>query len=116
VELLPLADSNKVRLIAVSSKDRLKQIPQVAAVSEVLPGFEMKTWNGLLAPARTPQPIIDLLAKEIQAIAKEPAVIGKLATFGVEAISTGPAQFVDMLKAERGIYGEAIDAAGLKRN
>lgn len=116
VELLPLADSDKVRLIAVSSKDRLKQIPQVGAVSEVLPGFEMKTWNGLLAPARTPQPIIDLLAKEIQAIAKEPAVIAKLATFGVEAISTSPAQFVDMLKAERGIYGEAIDAAGLKRN
>jgi tripartite-type tricarboxylate transporter receptor subunit TctC len=116
VELLPLADSDKVRLIAVSSKERLKQIPQVEAVSEALPGFEMKTWNGLLAPARTPQPIVDLLAKEVQAIAKEPAVIAKLATFGVEAISTSPAQFVDMLKAERGIYGEAIDAAGMKRN
>lgn len=116
VELLPLADSDKVKLIAVSSKERLKQIPQVAAVSEVLPGFETKTWNGMLAPARTPQPIVDLLAKEIQAIAKEPAVIEKLATFGVEAISTSPAQFVEMLKAERGIYGEAIDAAGMKRN
>src|SRR5215210_582162 len=116
VELLPLADSDKVRLIAVSSKERLKQIPQVEAVSEILPGFEMKTWNGLLAPARTPSPIIDLLAKEIQAVAKEPAVVTKLATFGVEAISTSPAQFVEMLKTERGIYGEAIDAAGLKRN
>jgi tripartite-type tricarboxylate transporter receptor subunit TctC len=116
VELLPLADSDKIRLLAVSSKERLKQIPRVEAVSEVLPGFEMKTWNGLLAPARTPQPIVDLLAKEIQAIAKEPAVIEKLAGFGVEAISTSPAQFVEMLKAERGIYGEAIEAAGLKRN
>jgi tripartite-type tricarboxylate transporter receptor subunit TctC len=115
VELLPLADSDKVRLIAVSSKDRLKQIPQVQAVSEVLPGFEMRTWNGMLAPARTPQPIVDLLAKEIQAIAKEPAVIEKLASFGVDAISTSPDQFVEMLKAERGIYGEAIDAARLSR-
>jgi tripartite-type tricarboxylate transporter receptor subunit TctC len=116
VELLPFAQSDKIRLLAVSSKDRMQQIPNVAAVSEVLPGFEVKTWNGLLAPARTPQPIVDLLAKEIQAVTKEKPVIDKLATAGVEAISTSPAQFVEMLKAERGVFAEAIEAAGLKRN
>jgi tripartite-type tricarboxylate transporter receptor subunit TctC len=116
VELLPFAQSDKIRLLAVSSKERMQQIPNVAAVSEVLPGFEVKTWNGLLAPARTPQPIVDVLAKEIQAITKEKPVIDKLATAGVEAISTSPAQFVEMLKAERGVFAEAIEAAGLKRN
>ncbi len=115
-ELLPYARSDRLRLIAVSAAQRMKQLPDVAAASELLPGFEVTAWNGLLVPLRTPQPIIDVLEKEVQVAAKDPAVIDKLATFGIQATGTTSAQFVDMIKKEAGLYEEAIAAAGLTKN
>jgi tripartite-type tricarboxylate transporter receptor subunit TctC len=115
-DLLPHAANDAIRIIGVSTPQRMRQLPNVPAVSEVLPGFEMTGWQGFLAPARTPQPIVDLLAREIQAIAREPGVIDKLGAVGVDAISTSPAQFIAMIRNEQGVYAEAIKAAGLKRN
>ena len=93
----------------------MSQLPDVPAVSEVIPGFEMTAWQGFLAPAHTPQPIIDRLAKEISSIAKEPAVIKQLATAGVEATSTDQAQFLQIIQKEQSIYAAAVEAAGLTR-
>jgi tripartite-type tricarboxylate transporter receptor subunit TctC len=115
-DILPHAASDRMRIIAVSTPQRMKQLPNVPAVGEVLPGFQLTAWQGFLAPARTPQPIVDVLAREIQSIAKEPGVIEKLGSVGVDAISTSPARFVEMIRNEQGIYTEAIRAAGLKIN
>ncbi len=115
-DLLPHVANDRIRIIGVSTPQRMRQLPNVPAVSEVLPGFEMTAWQGFLAPARTPQPIVDLLTKEIQSIAKESGVIEKLSLVGVDVISTSQVQFVEMIKKEQGIYAEAIQAAGLKRN
>jgi tripartite-type tricarboxylate transporter receptor subunit TctC len=94
----------------------MPQLPNVPTVSEVIPGFAMSAWQGFLAPARTPQPIIDRLAKEIASIAKEPDIVAKLASAGVEATSTTPAQFREIIQNEQSIYAEAVRAAGLKPN
>lgn len=114
-ELLPYANNDRVRLIAVSAKSRMKQLPDVAAVAEVIPGFEMTAWNGILVPLKTPQPIIDTLVKETQVAAKDPAVVAKLATFGIDATGTTAPEFVEMIRKEQIVYGEAIDAAGVKK-
>jgi tripartite-type tricarboxylate transporter receptor subunit TctC len=115
-DLLAHAGNERIRIIAVSTPQRMRQLPNVPTVGEVIPGFEMTAWQGFLAPARTPQPVIDRLAREVQSITKEPAVIEKLGSVGVEAISTSPAQFVELIKKEQPIYAEAIKAAGLKRD
>jgi tripartite-type tricarboxylate transporter receptor subunit TctC len=115
-ELLPHINNDRIRIIAVSTPKRMPQLPNVPAVTEVIPGFEMSAWQGFLAPARTPQPIISRLEHEISSIAKEPAVIEKLATVGVEATSMSQAQFVEVIRKEQGIYAEAVKAAGLARN
>jgi tripartite-type tricarboxylate transporter receptor subunit TctC len=115
-DLLPHAANEAIRIIGVSTLQRMRQLPNVPSVSEVLPGFEMTGWQGFLAPVRTPQTVVDLLAREIQSIAREPGVVDKLAAVGVDAISTSPAQFIEMIRNEQGIYAEAIKAAGLNRN
>jgi len=114
-DLLPHASNERIRIIAVSTPQRMRQLPNVPTVGEVIPGFEMTAWQGFLAPLRTPQPIVDRLAREVQSIAKEPGVIEKLGAVGVDAISTTPAQFIEMIKKEQPIYAEAVKAAGLKR-
>jgi len=76
----------------------------------------MTAWQGFLAPALTPKTIVDLLAREIQRIAQETAIIDKLSSVGVDAISTSPAQLVDMIRNEQAIYAKAVKAAGLKTN
>lgn len=114
-DLLPHLKDNHIRILAVSSPQRMPQLPDIPAVDEVIPGFEMTAWQGFLAPAHTPQPIIDKLQKAIASVAKEPEVIKKLATAGVQATSTNQAQFMQIIHKEKSIYAAAIEAAGLMR-
>jgi tripartite-type tricarboxylate transporter receptor subunit TctC len=115
-DLLPHIGDDRIRIIAVSTPKRMPQLPQVPAVSEVLPGFEITAWQGFLAPAHTPQPIIDRLMNEISGVAREPDVVQKLAAVGVEATSTNQAQFAEIVQSEQSVYAEAVKAAGLTRN
>jgi tripartite-type tricarboxylate transporter receptor subunit TctC len=71
-ELLQQAASGRVRLLAVSSAARLKQLPDMPTIGESYPGFLVTSWNGFLAPAGTPQPIVRLLARETRNAAKDP--------------------------------------------
>jgi tripartite-type tricarboxylate transporter receptor subunit TctC len=115
-DLLPHVSDDRIRIIAVSTPKRMPQLPEVPAVSEVLPGFEMIAWQGFLAPAHTPQPIIDRLVNEISSVAVEPVVVEKLAAVGVQAIGTNQAQFAEMVQSEQSVYAEAMEAAGLQRH
>jgi tripartite-type tricarboxylate transporter receptor subunit TctC len=115
-DLLPHAKDDNIRILGVSTPKRMPQLPDVPAVNEMIPGFEMAAWQGFLAPAHTPQPIINRLENEISSIAKEPGITKKLATAGVEATSINQAQFMEIIRKEQDIYAEAVQAAGLKRN
>jgi tripartite-type tricarboxylate transporter receptor subunit TctC len=114
-DLLPHAKDSHIRILAVSTSKRMPQLPAVPAVSEVIPGFEMSAWQGFVAPAHTPEPIISRLENEISGAAKEPDVIEKLAAAGVEATSTNHTQFMEIIRKEQGIYAAAVQAAGLTR-
>src|ERR1700728_3050327 len=62
--LLPLRNNDKIRLIAVSTPQRLAVAPDLPTISETVPGFEASSWNGFFAPTGTPEPIIDALSAE----------------------------------------------------
>ena len=115
-DLLLYAKDDHIRILGVSAPKRMPQLPDVPAVSELIPGFKITAWQGFLAPAHTPQPIIDRIANEISSIAKEPDVIEKFATAGVEATSTDQAQFLQIIQDEQSVYAAAVQAAGLKHN
>ncbi len=114
-DLLPHAKSEKLRLLANSGEKRSAKLPDVPTVAESgYPGFKVTTWNGLFAPARTPQPVIDRLAQEVAKLARDPAIISRLDQIGVDAIGSTHAEIVDALRADMRFYEELVRFAGIK--
>jgi tripartite-type tricarboxylate transporter receptor subunit TctC len=113
-ELLQQASGGRVRLLAVSSAARLPQLPDLPTIGEFFPGFLVTSWNGLLAPAGTPQPIVRLLAQETRDAAKDPAIADRLLKLGIEPSGAGPDEFAEVIRAERQFYRAAAKAAGIK--
>ena len=90
---IPHVRSGVVKALAVTGKSRWKDIPQVATVAEQgLPDFEVISWSGLAAPARTPQPIIERLHGEIEKAISVDDVRSKLEAAGSEVRATSPAE------------------------
>jgi tripartite-type tricarboxylate transporter receptor subunit TctC len=112
-ELLPHRDSNKVRLIAVSTAGRIAAAPDIPTVAETLPDFEFSSWNGFLAPAATAQPIIDAIAKEIVALAQSPEVSQRLTKLGIVPGGLTRAQTEAVFRKDRESFATAIKAAGI---
>jgi tripartite-type tricarboxylate transporter receptor subunit TctC len=114
-ELIPRRNDKRLRIIGVSSLQRMPQLPDVPAIAELLPGFQMAAWRGFLAPAGTPQPIVDKLSGLVQRASKDPAIIAKITNLGDEVLTTTPAQHAKLIADEQKIYANAVVAAGLKR-
>jgi tripartite-type tricarboxylate transporter receptor subunit TctC len=107
--------SGKVRLLAVSTAKRLPQFPDVPTVSETVPGFVMTAWNGYFAPAGTPRPIIDRVARAMATICRDPEVVKLMSDLGVDAVGSTPEELADAIRADLPTYRAAVEAAGLMR-
>ncbi len=112
-EIVPQADSGKVRIIGVATDKRMKQLPDVPTVSETYPDFSLSSWNGFMVPAKTPRAIIDKLAREVIAVARDPAVVEQLAKLGIDANGTTPEDFAAQIVREQPQYDLAIKAANM---
>jgi tripartite-type tricarboxylate transporter receptor subunit TctC len=116
-DALPHAQSGAIRILAVSSSARVAQLPDVPTVAEVgYPGYDVATWNGLIAPAATPKPIVDKTAGEIAKATKDPAFVERLGKFGADPSGITPAQFADLIAADLKLWAEAVAVAGVKQN
>jgi tripartite-type tricarboxylate transporter receptor subunit TctC len=110
-----LVQGGKLRPLAVTSPRRLAHLPDVPAVAELgYPGYEAATWSGLLAPAGTPQPIIDRLNAEVNKALKHPQMSKKLEEDGSTPLGGTPQQFADFIKAENAKWGAAVRDANIK--
>ena len=91
-------------------------MPDVPTVAEAgYPGFQTLTWNGLLAPAATPRPIVDLLANEIRAAVKDAKFLERLRFFGVDPLGSTPAEFTAAIANDIATWKDAVTSAGLAR-
>ena len=89
----PHIKAGKVRALAVSSEERSPAFPDVPTMKELgYPDLISYSWFGISVPARTPQPIVDRLASEMQAVLKEPAVVKRWEEIGAEASTMTPAE------------------------
>ncbi len=113
-ELIPQGKAGKATLLGISSPQRSAEIPDVPAVAETYPGFQLVAWNGYLAPAGTPKDVIERVAQEAAKAARDPAIADRLAKMGIQALGNTPAEFAAMIKDEQTLYREAVKAAGLK--
>jgi tripartite-type tricarboxylate transporter receptor subunit TctC len=115
-DALPQATAGNVRMLAVSAKMRSPLAPQVPTVAESgYPKFNVLTWNGLMAPAGTPQEIIDRIAKEIAIAVKDPKFSAQLVNFGVDPLGNTPAEYKDMLASDIEVWAKAVEVAGAKQ-
>ncbi|MBI3375046.1 MAG: tripartite tricarboxylate transporter substrate binding protein [Betaproteobacteria bacterium] len=110
-----LVTGGKLRAIAVTSPQRIANFPNVPAVAESgYPGFEASTWSGLLAPAGTPQPVIDRLNGEVLKALKQPEVLKRLYEDGSTSLGGTPKQFAEFMRSEHAKWGAAVRDAGIK--
>ena len=113
--LIPQVKAGKLRALAITSGRRSPAVPDLPTVAESgLPGYDIGTWWGLLAPAKTPRPIIDRLAAAMRKATAVPAVRERFAAGGNAAQSNSPEEFAAMIKSEVGRYRELAAAAGVK--
>jgi tripartite-type tricarboxylate transporter receptor subunit TctC len=115
IAVLSLAASNamikagKARLIAVTGTSRLSSYPDIPTVSEAgIPGFEAGFWVGMLAPAGTARTIIAKLRGEIQKALKQPDLVQRLQSSGVDPVGGTPEQFARVIDAEQKKWGDVI--------
>jgi tripartite-type tricarboxylate transporter receptor subunit TctC len=115
-QLLQLHDSGKVRILAVTSQDRLKGAPNFpTAVEAGLPNMVATLFTGLLAPAGTPKPIIDQIYQATQKLMQEPAMQKALTDQGLDPIiGSSPDKMRAFLKEEDERWRPVLATAGLK--
>ncbi len=111
----PMIDGKRVKMLAVTSKSRLANLPSTPSLAEAgVPGFEMQSWQGVFAPQGTPAAIVDRLAKDIAAILAMPDVQEKLRNMGVEPDGRLAAPFAAFQQAEIVKWAKVIKDAGIQ--
>jgi len=111
--VIPYVKAGKLRALAVTSAHRSPALPDVPTMDEAgLPGYESTAWFGILAPAGTPQAIVDLLNKAIVAGMKEPTVTNWMEAQGAEAIGDTPADFEQFIKDETAKWAKVVQESG----
>lgn len=106
--------AGQVKLLATNAAQRSAQVPNVAAIAEIIPGFDFAPIVGVLAASGTPASVIDRISAEMTAIAKMPEVVQTLTTAGIDSIGAGPADYNKAILAENERLAKAIAAAGIK--
>ncbi len=103
-----------IRALAVTSKQRSPELPDVPAAAETLPGFENTGWFGLMAAAGTPKDVIDKIYQDSAKILKTAEFRAALAKQGMEPVANTPAEFTAAIAAETKMWEKVIHERGLK--
>ena len=112
--VLPQIAAGGVRGIAVSTLRRAAALPDLPTVSDTLPGFEVNSWYGVLAPAAVPQPIIDRLYREIAVILRTPEITRLMNQNGLDVEASTPAEFRAKIEQDLRRWAEVVRAVGLR--
>jgi len=112
--LLPHANNDNIRLLAVATAQRIPAAPDIPSVAEALPGFEFSSWNGFLAPAGTPEPIIAAIRNEVSAFAKSPEISDRLSKLGIVPGGLPKEASEAIFKKDFESFAAAIRAAGIE--
>jgi tripartite-type tricarboxylate transporter receptor subunit TctC len=116
ISVTPHVASGQVKILAISLGQRSALMPGIPTLREAGIDVEADAWNGLIAPARTPEPIIAKIHDVVVEALAEPAIRAKLATQLMEPIPTTPAQFRAKINADLARWSPVIKALDLKIN
>ncbi|MGH8634347.1 MAG: tripartite tricarboxylate transporter substrate binding protein [Burkholderiales bacterium] len=111
----PHIKAGRLRVLAVTTPQRWPGTPELPTMQEAgVPGFVITQWYGMLAPAKTPQPVVAKLNQEIARLLHLPDVKEKLAADGADAVGNTPEQFGAHIRSEIAKYGKLVKQIGLK--
>jgi len=110
---LPLIQAGKIRAVAVTSRERMPQLPDVAPLGDALPGYELLNWFAMFAPASSPQPILARLAEVMPEIMQRPDIKEKLAIQGIVSRSMTDAELRAFVRAESDKFAGIIADANI---
>ena len=109
---IPSIRDNRMRALAVSTAKRSTALPDVPTVAEAgLPGFVFDFWIGLLAPAKTPRPIVNKLNAEVRKVMAQPEVMERLVKLGAEPLPMTPERFDAYIREEFTSLGSIMKTA-----
>ena len=106
--------NGRVRALAVTSAKRSPALPELPAIAEFVPGYEITGWQGVLAPARTPNAIVATVSSELARAMRSPDLKAKLAAIGADAIGSTPEEFAAFRKAEFARMSTLVVKAGIQ--
>ena len=111
---LPYVKAGKLRAVATLSPKRVAQFPDVPAVAETLPGYEVTNWFGMVVPAATPRDIVTRLHGEILKVLRLPDVRDSLMAQGTEPVGSSPEEFSAFMKSEAAKWARVIKEANIR--
>ena len=112
--VLPAIQAGRVRALAVSSMQRIPQLPAVPTMNEsALPGFEVNSWYGLCAPAATPAPLLDKIHADLTAVLRMPEIDSRLRELVVTVAPTSRDEFAQFIRSEINRWARVIREAGI---
>lgn len=110
----PLIKDKRMNGLAISSLRRSLLLPEVPALSESMPGFEIGTWHGVMAPAKTPVAIVRKLSGEIAKALQENDLKTRIGQEGAEPLGSTPEEYAAYLRSELDRWTKVIKSAGVK--
>jgi tripartite-type tricarboxylate transporter receptor subunit TctC len=112
---IPMLQEGKLRALAVSAATRAAALPDVPTLVEAgLPDQEADTMQAVLVPAGTPQPVVDLLYREIKAIVAQPDIRERFVVLGLDIVANTPEEFTAQIRREIAKWGKIIHDANIR--
>jgi tripartite-type tricarboxylate transporter receptor subunit TctC len=112
-QLLPHAGSDRIRLLAVGTAQRIAAAPDLPTVAETFPGLVFSSWNGLVVPAGTPDETVDGIRREIIALSRSPEVARRLTKLGIVPGGQSKEEVAATFASDREMFVAAVKAAGI---
>ena len=112
-QLLPHAGSDRIRLLAVGTAQRIAAAPDLPTVAETFPGLVFSSWNGFVVPSGTPDEIVDALRREIIALSRSPEVAQRLTKLGIVPGGQSKEEVAATFASDRDMFVAAVKAAGI---
>ena len=111
---VPAARSGRLRALGVTTAKRWHGALDIPAIGETLPGFEVNSWYGLLAPTGTPRDIVTRLNAEVANALREPDARARLYSIGAEPLNNTPEEFGSFIQGEMSKWAKVVKAAGIR--
>lgn len=113
--MMPQVKAGKLRALAMTSARRWPAAPEVPTMAELgFPNMTGGSWIGLLAPAKTPDPIVEKLSTEMQAVLEMPEIHDRLIDYGIEPVGGTPAQFDTFIRSEAVRWADVVKKADIR--